>query len=197
MHCRKRSALILGLATLAVLAGVACDEDGTRSRLVITRVADPAWPDTLLSGTFLCDVRDEGDDGLPGTLDDVVYEDQVTISIANYAGSDLFTLQPEGPYGAVVIDHYQVAYEIPGEALEEVSGRMHMRVPTGQEVSGNFVLVTSLAKIEPPLSTLAGSLDELFGTAYITLNGHEETSGRAISVGATMQIHFADWLEMP
>lgn len=188
--------LWLSLVAIVVLMGtVCCDRDAARSRIIITRVADPESSDTLAATPFLSDVVDPGADGILGTDDDVVYEDRVIVTVENHPPSDLATLSPGTAFSSVTLNRYRVVFNVPDEEIPSVEGSMHMVVNTGQSATGSVVLVTGLAKTQPPLSSLGGSANELLGSAVITLYGHEETSEEPVSAEATIQVHFADWLD--
>lgn len=196
MQRRTRLALWLALVLTVALGGMACfDQDQARTQVTITRVADPQWPDTLASGTYLSDVLDPGSDGLPGTFDDIVYEDEILLTIESKVYSSLQPIQPGGAFGSVTLERYRVNFSILGEQLDPIEGSMHLVVPSGGRATGSIVLITGYAKTQPPLSTLAGGADELTGTAQITVYGTEETSDQAIEARASIAVHFADWVE--
>jgi hypothetical protein len=196
MQRHLRPALWLVLALAAVLSGTACfDQDQARTQVTITRVADPEWPDTLASGTYLSDVLDPGLDGIPGTQDDIVYEDEVLLTVTSSVPSSLQPIQPGGPFSTITLERYRVEFSIPNEQIDSIEGSMHMVVPSGGRATGTLVLVTGLTKLQPPLSTLAGGADELTATAHITVYGTEETSGDAVEAEASLAVHFADWVQ--
>ncbi|MBD3237412.1 MAG: hypothetical protein GF330_11960 [Candidatus Eisenbacteria bacterium] len=196
MQRNSRVLFALALVAAAVLSGTACfDQDQARTQVTITRVADPQWPDTLASGPYLSDVLDPGPDGIPNTMDDIVYEDEALLTVTSNAPSDLQVIKPNGPYARVTLERYRVDFEIPGEQIEPIEGSMHLVVPSGSRATGSIVLVTGFAKTQPPLSTLAGGGDELTGTARITVHGTEETSGDEIVAEASIAVHFADWVQ--
>ena len=58
--------------------------------------------------------------------------------------------------------------------------------------SAIFALVRAQAKAESPLAALAGSRVILSTIAEITFYGHDQT-GREVSVGARINVHFGDW----
>jgi hypothetical protein len=196
MNRYARAALRLLLVLVAVFCGIACSEDeGPRSLVTITRLASPEWPDTLGGGIYVSDVADAGADQIPGTADDIIFEDPVLITVHNEPASDLQVVSPGGPFSSVVIERYRIDYIIDGEEVAPIESRLHLVVPTGQSVTGSLVLVSGLAKSTPPLRSLAGSGDELFATAKITLYGHEMTSNDDIQAEGSIQVHFADWVD--
>jgi hypothetical protein len=185
------------LAVLGVLAvaGMACshDEDAPRSRLLITRIAETDVELETYDFTFLSDVIHAGEDGVYGTSDDLVVEDRVYLTIENQPRSRYLTIDPEGPYGVVVLNEFRVEYDVPGEYIEPIQGGLNLTVPSRSDRTAHITLVTALAKTKPPLSSLALMGGELMGTALITLRGYEETSNQVVEVSGSMQIHWANW----
>jgi hypothetical protein len=95
----------------------------------------------------------------------------------------------------VTLHSYDVVFDIPGEELDPIHGEMHAAIETGSAVSLSIVVVTADAKMEPPLSTLLQTGEELQGDARITLHGVEETSEAEITTTAALRIHFANWAD--
>jgi len=200
MPLRHRSLgawLVMALvAAVVVTSTIGCeDEDQPRSHVRIVRILSAEDSDDLSGSVLQSDVRDAGQDEIPGTADDAVVEDELLVTVENQPSSTALALEPNGAFGSVVLTHYEIRYAIPDEELEPVEGALQLVVPSGSEQVTSLVAVTALAKIEPPLSTLASIGGELFGTAVLTLTGYEETSEDAISATASFQIHFADWAD--
>jgi hypothetical protein len=190
-------ALATGLIACALLFFVAgCnDEDQPRSRVRIVQILG-ADDDTNLAGSVLqSDVLDAGQDGIPNTGDEGIVEDELLVTVENQPISTSLALEPDGPFGSVVLTHYRVTYAIAGEELDPVEGALQLVIPSGDQRTAAVVGVTALAKSQPPLSTLAAVGGELFATAVLTLTGYEETSEDPVSASASFQIHFADWAE--
>jgi hypothetical protein len=185
--------VLLALGTS--LSGCSEDENLTRSRVSITRVAAVDDDEDLDAGAYQSDVLDAGDDGVVGTGDDTYYEDVVLVTVANEASSELLGLTPTGPFGSVTIKNYSVNYEVEGEQIESISGGLHLTIRTGEELQARVPLVTAIAKTLPPLSTLATEPDELLGTAVITLSGTEQDSNERITAVARVAVHFANWAD--
>lgn len=187
------------LAVLCVLAisGAACsnDENAPRSRLMITRIAETDVELETYDYTYLSDVLHAGADGIYGTSDDAVIEDQVYITVENQPRSSNLTITPGGPYGSVVLNEYRIEYDVEGEYIEPLTGGMNLVVPSGSERIVYLTLVSGLAKTQPPLSSLATMGGEMMGTARITLRGYEETSEQVVEVTAGIGIHWANWTD--
>ncbi|MFH1145225.1 MAG: hypothetical protein V1774_11830 [Candidatus Eisenbacteria bacterium] len=179
---------------LGVLPGCN-DEDQPRSRVRIVRIADPEDSEDISAAVFQSDVRDAGADGEPFTEDDVIFEDELLITVENQPVSPLLTLEPDGPFGAVVLTGYRVDFAVDEESLDPVSGSLHLVIPTGEERDAAIVAVSAALKAVPPLSTLAQTGGEIAGSATITFWGYEETSEDEVTAAGSFQIHFADWME--
>lgn len=191
-----RTALRLSPIVIVIFFGLACDdEDNPRSIVTISRLADPAWPDTLTAGPFLSDVVDAGPDQIPGTADDIYFEDILLLTVQNEPASDLLVVKPDRQFGFVTIESYRVEFDLPGEKLAPIESSLHLKVPSGDKMTASIVLVTAQAKTLPPLSSLVASREELLGHAKITIHGHEQTSDDPVTAEARIQVHFADWAD--
>ncbi|MCK4414053.1 MAG: hypothetical protein KAY32_10960 [Candidatus Eisenbacteria sp.] len=196
---RRSLAFLLGIGLVAAvplgLVTGCQDENQPRSRVRIVQIMGAEDSEDLAGSVFQSDVLDAGQDGIPGTADDGVVEDELLVAVENRPSSTSLVLEPDGPFGSVVITHYRVTFAIAGEQLDPVEGALQLIVPTGSERVAGIVAVTALAKTQPPLSTLAAIGGELFATATLTLTGYEETSEDEVSASASFQVHFADWAE--
>ncbi|MBP7668990.1 MAG: hypothetical protein KA123_00190 [Candidatus Eisenbacteria bacterium] len=186
-------AAVVCCCMLLALAGCH-DENQPRSRVVITRISAPGESADLSSSVFQSDIVAEGEDGLPGTPDDIVYEDEILVVLENEPSSSMLSIDPEGAFGQVLITGYRIEYSANGDAIDPIEGAMHLLIPSGTQRIASVVLVSAEAKSQPPLSTLVETGGEIFGSATITLSGYEETSEDPIEVSGTIQIHFANWL---
>jgi len=179
-----------------VTTGLGCgDEDAPRSRLLITRIAETDTELETYDYTILSDVLNAGGDKVYGTYDDTVYEDQIYVTIANQPRSSGLSINPDGPYGAVILTNYTVEYDVAGEYIAPFTGAMNLTIPSGSERISYLTLVMGTAKTEPPLSSLAVMGGELMVAARMTFRGYEETSNQAVEVTGSMQIHFANWTD--
>ncbi len=194
---RIGSALAWTICCLAmVTTGLGCgDEDAPRSRLLITRIAETDTELETYDYTILSDVLNAGGDKVYGTYDDTVYEDQIYVTIANQPRSSGLSINPDGPYGAVILTNYTVEYDVAGEYIAPFTGAMNLTIPSGSERISYLTLVMGTAKTEPPLSSLAVMGGELMVAARMTFRGYEETSNQAVEVTGSMQIHFANWTD--
>ncbi len=175
--------LLLGLFG-AGLSGCK-DEEAPRSLVYVSRIAESATEQNSYGNVFLSDiVTAEG-----------VYEDEVYVSFMNVPRSSYLSITPGGPFGSVVLTDYRVDYQLEGEQIEPIVGKIHVVIPSGEEANHRIVLVTAWAKVNPPLSTAATQGQELMATATLTFTGYEETSEEPIVVRANVTIHFANWID--
>ena len=196
----KHGALVVTffLFLLLALSVTGCnDQKAPRSRLLVVRIAETDVEADTYTYVYLSDVAHAGADGIPGTEDDAVVEDETYLTLENQPRNSLLTIDPLGPYGAVVLTGYRVDYLVPGsDVIDPIEAGMNLVVHMGKDhrVITRIVLVTAISKTQPPLSTLATG-GELLVTAKITLTGYEETSKEDIEAVAYMQIHFANWTD--
>ncbi len=176
-------ALILGM----VLAGMGCDDqEAPRSLVYVSRIAESPTEQNSFGEAYQSDlITDEG----------TVFEDEIYISFKNVPRSNSLSITPEGPFGSVVLTDFRVDYSIPGEYVAPILGKMHVVVPSGEEVNHQVVLVTAKSKVEPPLASAVVNSDELMSQTTLTFMGYEETSEDEIEVKAYIQIHFANWTD--
>jgi len=177
--------VLLGLFTVGFPG---CDDqEAPRSLVYVSRIAETASESNSYGQVFLSDI----------VTDDGVVEDEVFISFMNVPRSSRLSIKPNGPFGSVVLTGYRVDYAVTGaevEKIEPVTGKIHLVVPTGEEVNHRIVLVTAWAKANPPLSSYQTG-GELLAEASLTFTGYEETSEEPIVVKACMTIHFANWTD--
>lgn len=164
------------------------DQEAPRSLVYVSRIAESPTEQSSSGYVFLSDIV--GDDG--------VYEDEVFVSFKNVPRSSHLSIVPNGPYGSVVLTDYRVDYTVTGgsiEAIKPIVGKIHLVIPSGEEVNHRIVLVTAVAKTEAPLSTTVAQGQELMANAALTFTGYEETSEEPIVVRAYITIHFANWVD--
>jgi hypothetical protein len=179
--------------TVAFLAD--CDDaQQPRSQLTITQILPADDTSDLAYAPYESDVRDIGDDGVAGTVDDVVYEDHVVLTVENRPASSSLELTPGGAFGQVTLDAYAITFDVAGEQLAPVQGVLHVVIDSGSSATFTVVLVPAQAKLELPLSTLISG-GELQADATITLSGVEQTSDERVTVSASIRVHFANWAD--
>ncbi len=174
---------MLGIALLLITPGCK-DYETPRSRVLVTRVADSKTEEKFDDYYLTSDVI--GDDSS-------IYEDAIFVTFENQPRSGFLSIDPTGPYGAVILTSYRVAYNIPGEHIEPLIGSMSLTIPSGETAMANIVVVTAQAKLEPPLSTLRTGELEMLSRCMITFYGHEDVSNQGIVVELPFQINFANW----
>jgi len=179
-----RFLLLLTVLGLAGLAG--CSEDSVpRSVLIIESINDNEVLDS--------DVYNNGEDDEPGTADDFVREDQVSIVIRNRPHDRVVNLDPDGPFGAVVLNRYEIRFR-GDETLPALAGAIHLRIPSGSTETGEITVIPSGYKVVPPLvGLLLGGEIQL--VAEITLIGEEDDSHDRVEVKAQLPVHVANWVD--
>lgn len=120
-----------------------------------------------------------------------VVEDAVTLTVRNEPHDDVLVIDPNGPFGHVTIERYEIRFES-DEAVPSVRAALGWTVPSGRSVSGSIVIVPAELKLEPPLVSLVNG-GEIVSTAHITLIGREATSNREVRIEAILPVHFANW----
>ncbi len=183
--------LVSGVVLLALwaVAFPGCDDqDAPRSLVYVSRIAESPTEENSYGHVFLSDLRTDG----------ALIEDEVYISFKNVPRSSRLSIEPDGPFGSVVLTGYRVDYNVTGsevERIQPVSGRIHVVVPSGEEANHRIVLVTAIAKASNPLLGIYETANELLAEATLTFTGYEETSEEPIVVKAYVTIHFADWTD--
>lgn len=181
-----RSVLAFAIAVAAVLALSCADESAPRSTVTI---------DSINGGEILdCDLYNNGDDNQQGTDDDFIVEDQVTVELRNRPHDAGLTIDPNGPFGAVVFHRCEVRFT-GDESLPPVTSSMHLRVPSGRTVQGEILVVPAAYKIEPPLLNILENGGEIRLDAHITLVGEEEDSNDEVIATAVLPVHCANWAD--
>ena len=176
---RRLLAPLIALVLTGLLAGGCADGRQTRSnvQVVLVNNNNPLESDVL---------KDTGGAG-------TVVEDAVSIQIRDTASDSLLTLKPNGPYGSVVLDRYDVQFQS-DEDIPPVSGTLGWTVHVGETVTGNIVIVPAALKAEPPLVGLdAGG--EIQAVAKVTIQGHEANSNYNVTTQFTLQVNFANWTD--
>jgi len=120
-----------------------------------------------------------------------VYEDAVEVEVRCDPADSVLTIRPNGPYGFVVLDRYEINFESP-EQIPAVSGSLGWTVHTGEAITGTLVVVPADHKTELPLFGLIDH-GEIEATARITFYGYEATSNYKFTVSASLPVEFANW----
>ena len=118
------------------------------------------------------------------------------------------TARAEDPYtdisrfGDIVIERYRVTYvradgrNTPGvDVTYPFDGATNFRVPVGGFASQQFMAVRPQAKLEPPLSNLAGGRGAIVISvlAQIEFFGRQLVTDRAVAARGSINITFADF----
>ena len=186
---RLKTQLLVPVFVLAVagLLAAGCSEDSAPRSTVIV--------DSINEGKILnSDLYNNGDDKEFGTEDDFIVEDQTVIQLRNRAHDAGLTIDPNGPFGAVVFYRYEVRFR-GDESLPTIFGAMHCRVPSGTSKQCEIVVIPASYKTAPPLLTVLQMGEELRLEADITLIGEEATSKEEVRATATLPVHCADWAD--
>lgn len=174
------------LAVAGLLASSCSDDSAPRSTIIV---------DSINNGEILnSDLYNNGDDRQFDTDDDFIVEDQVVIQLRNRAHDPGLSIDPNGPFGAVVFYRYEVRFR-GEESLPTIHGGLHLRVPSGVSKQGTIVIVPASYKLAPPLLTIWQLGEELRLDADITLFGEESDSEEEVIVEATLPVHCADWAD--
>jgi hypothetical protein len=105
-------------------------------------------------------------------------------------------------FGDIIIERYRVTYvradgrNTPGvDVPHAFDGALNLRVPVDAPASQQFMVVRPQAKLEPPLSNLAGGggLIVLSVIAQIDFYGRQLVSDRAVAARGFLNITFADF----
>jgi len=170
---------------LAVIATGCSDDSSPRSVVSV---------ETINEGQVLdSDVYNNGSDQLPGTEDDYIIEDQVAVVIQNRPHDIGLEIRPNGPFGAVVFDRYEVRFS-GEETLSPLFGAIHLRVLSGGTGTGIVTVVPAGYKSMPPLLALRTG-GEMFFECEVTLIGTEEDSKDEVRAIASIPVHCANWAD--
>lgn len=120
-----------------------------------------------------------------------VMEDAVLMTVSNEPHDASLSIDPDGPFGRVVLERYTINFECE-ESIQEVSGALGWIVPSGEQVSGSIVIVPAQLKLVAPLVALI-SAGEIQATAHVTVYGREATSDDEVRFEASLPVHFANW----
>jgi len=177
---------IFVLAAAGLLASSCSDDSAPRSTIII---------DSINDGKILnSDLYNNGQDKQFDTEDDYIVEDQVVVQLRNRAHDAGLTIDPNGPFGAVVFYRYEVRFR-GDESLPTIYSGLHLRVPAGTSKQGEIVIVPASYKTAPPLLTIRQLQEEIRLEADITFIGEEEDSEEEVRVTATLPVHCADWAD--
>jgi hypothetical protein len=181
-----RSPLALACCLVAILAVGCSDDSATRSVLLLESINS--------NETLNSDLYNNGEDGQPGTEDDFITEDQVSVLIRNRPHDPGLNVEPNGSFGAVVLNRYEINFTGP-ETPDPITGAMHLRIPSGATGLGEITVIPAAHKQVPPLYTILDQSGELLLTAEITIFGTEDDSNDEVSVSGTLPVHVADWAD--
>lgn len=175
----KKSMVSVAVLAIVLAISVACDNNkGEEQRSVVTVLS-------LNDGEPLISDVVDGTSILP---------EVVPVEFFNRPYSGMIITDPEQPHGEFVITRYRVTWTSPngGPTLPPYEGAISLSVTTGESAAGRVLLVTYTNKVNPPLSSLVGTLTELQMTCNIIFYGHEAGTTREIPVEATIGVVFAD-----
>lgn len=182
-----RAAGLIFAGFCALFAGTGCSDDEA-PRNVVTVVSVNA------NGALNSDIYNNGQDDVPGTLDDFVVEDEVEVRLTSDPHDDALFLFPGTPFGSVVFERYEVVFESE-EEIPTVRGALGWRVDANSFFTGSLTVVPYGMKIQPPLSSLVNG-GEVQATAKITFFGVEQTSKDAVTATAILPVFFANWSDL-
>ena len=179
-----RHCFALVLLLLVAFAPLGCSDDSSPRTIVTLETINA-------DQTLNSDVYNNGDDRIPNTEDDVIFEDQVSIQLRSRAHDPVLDLRSGGPFGGVTFYRYEVRFD-GDETLATVYGAMHLRIPAGGTAAGEVTIVPADFKDAAPLSSLRTG-GELRFTAAVTLIGEEDDSQDEVRVTALLPVHCANW----
>jgi hypothetical protein len=196
MYSGKRFVALAVIACWALLVVGCADDSSTRSVITVVSVND--------NKPVQSDVRDWGENPVD-TSDDLITDDVVEVTMANFPHDAALHLRPGHPFGDVIFTSYRVTFIRPdnhGPAPEPFTGGMYLRVPSGQRnptdyvpPTGYILLVPGSRKVASPLSELAYSPNQINVQAHIEFFGAETTSDDEIKVTGVASVSFADYVD--
>ncbi len=188
MTRRIASSVISSAVLLAlVLVAPGCSDDAApRSTVTVETINQSQVLDS--------DVYNNGGDKLPGTDDDFIIEDQVSVLIRNRPHDAGLNIRANGPFSAVVFDRYEVRFS-GDETLAPLFGAIHLRVASGATGTGIVTIIPAGYKTMPPLLVLRAGGEMRF-TAEVTLIGTEEDSDDEVRATASFPVHCANWTDV-
>ena len=166
---RRIASFVIPSAILLALALVApgCSDDSAPRSIVTVETINQ-------SQVLDSDVYNNGSDKLPGTEDDFIIEDQVSVVIRNRPHDAGLNIRANGPFSSVVFERYEVRFT-GDETLAPLFGAIHLRVASGATGTGIVTVVPAGYKTMPPLLVLRyGRRDALHG------RGHPDRHGRGL-----------------
>jgi hypothetical protein len=196
MYSGKRTIALTIIACWALLVIGCADDSSTRSVVTVVSVNE--------NRPVQSDVRDWGEDPFDSS-DDLIADDVVEVTMANFAHDGALWLRPGEPFGDVIFRSYKVTFIRPdnhGPAPEPFTGAMYLKVPSAQEnpkeylpPTGYILLVPGSRKTVSPLGELAYSANQINCEAHIEFFGTETTSEDEVTVSATASVSFADYVD--
>lgn len=196
MYSGKRLVALTIIACWGLLAIGCADDSSTRSVVTVVSVNE--------NKPVQSDVRDWGEDPFDSS-DDLIADDVVEVTMANYPHDDALWLRPGEPFGDVIFKSYKVTYIRPdnhGPAPEPYTGAMYLKVPSAQKnpqeyvaPTGYILLVPGSRKTASPLNELAYSANQINCQAHIEFFGIETTSEDEVKASATASVSFADYVD--
>jgi hypothetical protein len=189
-----RLATVLGVA--AMLAGCTTDaakQNGSDVLLVVTKVVTQAGGGGGTASSFLLS------DVIRVTTPAGVFNDDATVTVASEQKNP--NLPTTSAYSDVQLQRYTVNFiRSDGHNTQGIDvpysfqGPLAGTISPGGTTDVSFILVRQSAKLEPPLSNLAGKGGDILITciAEVTIFG-TTVAGQTVSVVTDIQVTFADF----
>ena len=187
-----RVVLVGAVASLAAGCGEFIRQDRAPVTLVITSLLGVSVGGDE-AATLRSDVRTDGGilNDMGGVTMQMILKDPGVPGVTNVPS----------PINEVTISRYRVSFRrsdgrnTPGVDVPfPFESAATFRVPASGSVSASFELIRHTAKVEAPLSTLAGSLVIISTIADITFSGRDQ-AGNEVSVTGSMGILFGDFAD--
>lgn len=172
------------LTALSLLAASCSDDSAARNVVTVLEINN--------NSPLSSDVVDYGQDNLPGTSDDFIFEDRVTVELSSRPHDDVVDLFGS-PYQYVSIERCRIEYES-SEEIPAYEGAVGWTIQSTAPFIGSLTVVPANLKTRAPLSGLING-GEIAATAQITFYGHESGSGAPVKFEATLAVHFANWAD--
>jgi hypothetical protein len=186
---RRKFKLILILIGISTVVLASCDNDPEENRavVVVSSINENA--------PFSSDVLDQGD-SLAVTTDDFIREDWIPVTFYNRPYNSIIATSPGGALNDVLVTDYRVTWERVGGGTipPPFDGATSILVPSGELISATIVLVPIATKELAFLSALQYNPGQILMTANILFTAHEVTSGREVTITASLSVNFADYL---
>ena len=181
-----REAALVALAIVFPLVSGCSDDSAPRNVVTVTSIN--------LNDALSSDVLNNGADRTPGTSDDFVYEDRVTVQLLSVAHDGALETGSGTPYDYVFFERYTIEYEA-DEEIPTYSGALGWTVTSRIPFTGALTVVPAGLKSRAPLIGLVQG-GEISAAAKITIYGHESTSNAPVKIEARLPVHFANWVDL-